>query len=62
MPISAPDSVVASSLSRNVGTPDASAAASSSRIVANPMPSFERSIARAITIEATASASITRHR
>ena len=35
-PISAPEIVVAISLSRSVGTPDASAASSSSRIVAKP--------------------------
>ena len=58
MPISAPDSVVAISFSRSVGTPQASAASSSSRMVAKPKPSRERSIARAIAIAATASSSI----
>ena len=34
--LKAPDNVVATSLSRNVGTPEASAASSSSRMVAKP--------------------------
>ncbi len=38
MPISAPDSTVAISLSFRVGTPQASAASSSSRMVAKPKP------------------------
>ena len=62
MPISAPDSVVAISLSRSVGTPEASAASSSSRMVAKPKPSRERSIVRAIVIATTASTSISRNR
>ena len=48
MPMKAPDSVVAISFSRSVGTPEASAASSSSRMVAKPKPSRERSIVRAV--------------
>ena len=48
MPMKAPDSVVAISFSRSVGTPQASAASSSSRMVAKPKPSCERSIVRAV--------------
>ena len=47
MPMNAPDSVVAMSFSRSVGTPEASAASSSSRMVAKPKPSCERSMPRA---------------
>src|SRR5258705_199153 len=43
MPMRAPESVVAISLSLRVGTPEASAASSSSRMVAKPEPSFEGS-------------------
>ena len=48
MPMKAPDSVVAISFRRSVGTPEASAANSSSRMVAKPKPSCERSIVRAV--------------
>ena len=58
MPINAPLTVVAISLSRRVGTPPASAASSSSRIAAKPSPSRERSIHRAIATEMTLSAII----
>jgi len=62
MPNSAPDTTVAMSLSRRVGTPEASAAISSSRMVAKPMPSRERSIVRAVTSDATTRISISRNR
>src|SRR4029079_13118924 len=58
MPISAPDTAVAISLSCKVGTPEASAASSSSRIAANPLPSFECSIARPIVSAAAAKSSL----
>ena len=54
MPMKPPDSAVAISFSRSVGTPDASAASSSSRIVAKPTPSRECSMARAVASATTA--------
>ena len=48
MPMSAPETTVAMSLSFSVGTPEASAAISSSRMVAKPKPRRERSISRAV--------------
>ena len=62
MPMKAPDSAVATSFSRKVGTPEASAAASSSRIAAKPKPSDERSIARAVVSTITQRPSMTRKR
>ena len=62
MPMNAPESVVAISLSRSVGTPQASAASSSSRMVAKPKPSRERSMVRAVVSAITASTSISRNR
>ena len=48
-----PESVVAISLSRKVGTPEASAASSSSRMVAKPKPRRERSMVRAVMMAST---------
>ena len=62
MPMSAPEIVVAISLSRSVGTPEASAASSSSRMVAKPKPRRERSIMRAMKTAAAARMSISRNR
>ena len=57
-----PETVVAMSFRRRVGTPAHSAATSSSRMAAKPRPIFDRSIQRAADTAKIASSSITKKR